>query len=305
MQLAIIGLGKMGMNMARRLIRRNHEVVAYNRTPDKIKEIEREGATGAYSLKEVVIKVHPPRIIWLMLPAGSVVEEHIEQLASLLSEWDIVVDGGNSYYKDSIRRFGYLKSKGIGFIDAGVSGGVWGLKNGYCTMAGGEREAFATVEPIFRDLAPPDGYMYCGGPGAGHFVKMVHNGIEYGMMQAYAEGFEILNASPYREELNFSRLAHLWGQGSVVRSWLLELLESAFKGDDRLSTIRGYVEDSGEGRWTVKEAIDLGVPAGVIALSLMRRFRSRQDESFGDKVIAALRNQFGGHEVKKKKGVGD
>jgi 6-phosphogluconate dehydrogenase len=304
MKLAIIGLGKMGFNMAKRLLLGGHEIIAYNRTEDKTKQIEQEGATGAYSLEGVRDKLSQPRIIWLMLPAGKVVQDTIEQFSSLLSEGDIVVDGGNSYYKDSVQRFGYLATKGIRFLDAGISGGIWGLRNGYCTMVGGERESFELLRPVFAALAPADGYLYCGGPGAGHFVKMIHNGIEYGMMQAYAEGFEILNASSYRGSLNFSELSHLWNQGSVVRSWLLELLESAFGQEDNLSSIMGYVEDSGEGRWTVKEAVDLAVPADVLMLSLFRRFRSRQEDSFGDRVLAALRNQFGGHEVRKK-GVGD
>lgn len=300
MKLAIIGLGKMGMNMAKRLLQNGTEVVAYNRTAEKTKIISQEGAIGVFSLEEVVKSLDAPRIVWLMLPAGNVVDEYIERLSSLLSDKDILIDGGNSYYKDSIRRHGFLKAKGINFIDAGVSGGIWGLKVGYCTMVGGDKKIFKKLIPIFKALAPKDGYLHCGGPGAGHYVKMVHNGIEYALMQSYAEGFEILRASPFKEDMNFSELAHLWNQGSVVRSWLLQLLEDAFKEDDDLSSIKGYVVDSGEGRWTVQEAIDLDVPAEVIMLSLFRRFRSRQDESYGDKVLAALRNQFGGHTVRKK-----
>jgi 6-phosphogluconate dehydrogenase len=300
MKLAIIGLGKMGMNMARRLIQNKIEVVAYNRTPQKTEDIAKEGAIAAFSLEEVIEKLESPRIVWLMLPAGSTVDEYIERLSALLSDGDIIIDGGNSYFKDSIRRHDFLNAKGMHFIDAGVSGGIWGLKVGYCTMVGGDKKVFKKLKSIFTALAPKDGFMYCGGPGAGHYVKMVHNGIEYAMMQSYAEGFEILKASQYSKDLNFSELSHLWNQGSVIRSWLLELLEEAFKEDDDLSSIKGYVEDSGEGRWTVKEAIDLDVPVEVIIMSLFKRFRSRQEESYGDKVLAALRNQFGGHKVIKK-----
>ncbi len=300
MKLAIIGLGKMGMNMARRLIQNKIEVVAYNRTPQKAEDIAKEGAIAAFSLEEVVEKLESPRIVWLMLPAGSTVDEYVERLSALLSDGDIIIDGGNSYFKDSIRRHGFLNAKGMYFIDAGVSGGIWGLKVGYCTMVGGDKKVFKKLKSIFTALAPKDGFMYCGGPGAGHYVKMVHNGIEYAMMQSYAEGFEILKASQYSKDLDFSELSHLWNQGSVIRSWLLELLEDAFKGDNDLSSIKGYVEDSGEGRWTVKEAIDLDVPAEIIIMSLFKRFRSRQEESYGDKVLAALRNQFGGHKVISK-----
>jgi 6-phosphogluconate dehydrogenase len=230
-----------------------------------------------------------------MLPAGKVVDEHIRQLEELLSPGDIVIDGGNSYFKDDIRRAEILAAKEIRYVDAGVSGGIWGLKVGYCMMIGGGRETFQYLEPIFKTLAPENGYLYCGAAGAGHFVKMIHNGIEYGMMQAYGEGFELLNASPYAGEFNYADIANLWNQGSVIRSWLLELLESAFRKDATLSNIKGYVEDSGEGRWTVQQAIESDVPAEVLALSLFRRFRSRQEDTFTDKVTAALRKEFGGH----------
>ncbi|UCG77829.1 MAG: decarboxylating 6-phosphogluconate dehydrogenase [Nitrospirota bacterium] len=300
MKLAIIGLGKMGMNMAKRLLRNKIEVVAFNRTSRKTEQIEQEGAIGAYSLEEVINKTGSPRIIWLMLPAGKAVDEYIERLADMMSDGDIIIDGGNSFYKDSVRRHDFLYSKGIRFIDAGISGGVWGLEAGYCTMVGGDIKTYKYLEPVFRALAPKHGYMYCGATGAGHYTKMVHNGIEYAMMQSYAEGFEILKSSPYRESLNFADLSRLWNQGSVIRSWLLELLERAFADDDDLSDIEGYVEDSGEGRWTVQEAIDLDVPAEVILMSLFKRFRSRQSAPYSDKVIAALRNQFGGHSVKKR-----
>ena len=297
MEVAMIGLGRMGMNMARRLLGGGHSVVVYNRTMDKTAQMEKEGATGTASLEDLIVKLLPPRIMWMMLPAGAVVDEHVEVLSSLLSPGDILVDGGNSYYQDDLRRAERVKSKRIHYMDVGVSGGIWGLKEGYCLMAGGDQADFKTIEPLLRTLAPRDGYLYCGPSGAGHFVKMVHNGIEYGMMQSYGEGFSLLDASPYCSSLDFSKVAHLWNQGSVVRSWLLELLETAFGKDPRLSEIAGVVEDSGEGRWTVQQAIETGVPVPVIALSLFQRFRSREKEAFSDKVLAALRREFGGHAV--------
>jgi 6-phosphogluconate dehydrogenase len=295
MQIAIIGLGRMGINIARRLLLGGHEVVAFNRTPSKTDQLAKEGAIGAYSIPEMVDKLSFPRIIWIMLPAGSTVDEHINKLNEILSPGDIVIDGGNTYYKDDIRRGDQLAEKGIKFMDTGVSGGIWGLEKGYCLMIGGEKETYQYLEPIFKTLAPEKGYLFCGGVGAGHFVKMVHNGIEYGMMQAYGEGFDILEASPYSESLDYAAVSHLWNQGSVVRSWLLELMESAFAKEPKLSDISGYVEDSGEGRWTIQQAIETGVSAPVIALSLMRRFRSQVQDSFSDKVVAALRREFGGH----------
>ena len=297
MKLAMIGLGRMGMNMARRLLAGNHEVVAYNRTAEKTNQLVKEDAVGAYSLQEVTEKLSPPRIAWLMLPAGQLVDDHINQLKVLFSSGDIIIDGGNTYYKDDIRRSKILEEKGIQFIDAGVSGGIWGLKVGYCLMIGGDKDTFHYLEPVFETLAPEDGYLHCGAIGSGHFVKMVHNGIEYGMMQAYGEGFEILEASEYGDYFNYAEIAHLWNQGSVVRSWLLELAEDAFKKDAKLSDIQGYVEDSGEGRWTVQQAMETGVPAEVITLSLLRRFRSRQNNTFTDRVLAALRREFGGHAI--------
>jgi 6-phosphogluconate dehydrogenase len=296
-RIGMIGLGRMGMNMVRRLLRDNHEIVAYNRTPQKTEEIAGEGASAAYSLSEVVDKLSAPRVVWMMLPSGPVVDEHLVQLREILSPGDTVIDGGNTYYKDDIRRADSLLEKGIRFMDVGVSGGIWGLKVGYCLMIGGSRETCRTLEPVFKSLAPKEGYLYCGSTGAGHFVKMIHNGIEYGMMQAYAEGFQILEASPYAESVKYADVAHLWNQGSVVRSWLLELAEEAFSKDGKLRDIRGYVEDSGEGRWTVNQAIETGVSAPVITLSLMNRFRSRDTDSFSDRVIAALRREFGGHAV--------
>jgi 6-phosphogluconate dehydrogenase len=297
----MIGLGRMGMNMARRLIRGNHQVIAYNRTANKTDQIVKEGAVGAYSLSELVENLSPPRVVWLMLPAGPTIDDHLDQLKDLLSNGDMVIDGGNTYYKDDIRRAEMLAEKGIKFLDAGVSGGIWGLEIGYCTMVGGAKEDYEYLEPIFKTLAPEDGYLYCGATGAGHFVKMIHNGIEYGMMQAYGEGFDILEASPYAESLNYAEVAHLWNQGSVIRSWLLELAEAAFKKDPKLSDIRGYVEDSGEGRWTVQQAVETGVSAPVISLSLFRRFRSREEDAYSDKVIAALRREFRGHAVVQAK----
>jgi 6-phosphogluconate dehydrogenase len=302
MFIGMVGLGRMGMNMARRLQRAGHTVVAYNRTGEKTRKLmEEEGVDGAFSLEELIEKLPLPRLVWLMLPAGKVVDDHIEKLRDLLQPGDIVVDGGNTYYRDDKRRFETLSSRGIAFLDVGVSGGIWGLSEGYCLMVGGEKKFFDEIEPVLRSLAPPDGYLYCGETGAGHFIKMVHNGIEYAMMEAYAEGFELLNSSPYGNGVDYGRLAHLWNRGSVIRSWLLELLEDAFSKDPGLESIRGYVEDSGEGRWTVKEAIDLGVPLEAITSSLFRRFRSRTEDSFGERLLAALRNEFGGHPVKEKK----
>ena len=297
MQVGMIGLGRMGMNMAKRLLQGGHRVIAYNRTREKTDLLVKDGAIGAYSLPELVEKLSPPRVVWIMLPAGSAVDEHINQLKEILFPGDIVVDGGNTYYKDDIRRAQTLSGKDIRFMDAGVSGGIWGLKVGYCMMIGGPKETYQYLEPLFKTLAPHDGYLHCGATGAGHFVKMVHNGIEYGMMQAYGEGFEILDASPYGESLNYAEVSHLWNQGSVIRSWLLELAEAAFAKDGKLSDIRGYVEDSGEGRWTIQQAIENGVSAPVIALSLMRRFRSQKEDPFSDRVVAALRREFGGHAV--------
>jgi 6-phosphogluconate dehydrogenase len=297
MKIAMIGLGRMGMNMARRLLQSGHEVVAYNRTPQKTEEIAREGAIEAYSLDEVAQKLSSPRLVWIMLPAGPAIDEHILEFKEILAPGDIVIDGGNTYFKDDIRRAESLAEKKIRFVDVGVSGGIWGLKIGYCLMIGGPKETCQALEPVFESLAPPEGYLYCGPTGAGHFVKMVHNGIEYGMMQAYGEGFQILEASPYADSLNYADVARLWNQGSVVRSWLLELAEAAFSKDVKLTGIRGYVEDSGEGRWTVQQAIESGVSAPVITLSLMNRFQSRDPDSFSDRLIAALRREFGGHAV--------
>jgi 6-phosphogluconate dehydrogenase len=294
----MIGLGRMGGNMSERLIRGGHEVVVFDRTPDVVKRYESLGAIGTANVNEIPAKLKSPRIVWIMVPAGKLVDDMIATLLPELGKGDVIIDGGNSNYHDSMRRAAELQGKGIYFIDCGTSGGIWGLANGYCLMIGAAPEAFALCEPIFRTLAPPDGYARMGPPGSGHYVKMIHNGIEYGMLQAYAEGYEILHAS--RDfKLDLHKIAAVWNHGSVVRSWLNELAEKAFEKDGELSSLRGYVEDSGEGRWTVQEAIDLDVPAPVITLSLLARLRSRQTDSFSAKVIAALRNEFGGHAVKK------
>jgi 6-phosphogluconate dehydrogenase len=298
MQLAMIGLGRMGGNMVQRLLQGGHQVVVFDRSADAVKAHVAFGAKAAKNLGDLCAQLSAPRVVWVMVPAGSAVESTIEELLPGLSKGDIIIDGGNSNFKDSIRRAAGLKEKGIGFIDAGTSGGVWGLTVGYCLMIGASPEAFKACEPIFRTLAPPDGYAHVGPPGAGHYVKMVHNGIEYGMLQAYAEGYEILHASKHFK-LDLHQISAVWNRGSVVRSWLNELAERAFADDADLTALKGYVEDSGEGRWTVQEAIDLDVPAPVITLSLLTRFRSRQSDSFGAKVIAALRNEFGGHAVKR------
>jgi len=294
----MIGLGRMGGNMSERLLKGGHEVVAFDRSPDVTQKYVSQGATGAATLNEVVAKLKAPRVIWIMVPAGKPVDETIAQLLPGLSKGDVIIDGGNSNFHDSMRRAAELKPKGIHFVDSGTSGGIWGLANGYCLMIGASPEAFKLCEPIFKTLAPPDGYAHMGPPGSGHYVKMIHNGIEYGALQAYAEGYEILHASK-DFKLDLHKIAAVWNRGSVVRSWLNELAERAFANDAELSALRGYVEDSGEGRWTVQEAIDLDVPAPVITLSLLARLRSRQADSFSAKVIAALRNEFGGHAVKK------
>jgi 6-phosphogluconate dehydrogenase len=296
MRIGFVGLGRMGANMVRRLVRDGHEVVAYNRTPEKTREIMTEGADGAFSLAELVGKLPAPRAVWVMVPAGDATEAMIAELAELLSPGDTIVDGGNTNFHDDVRRHAMVAAKGLRYVDAGTSGGVWGLQVGYCMMVGGDRDAVAPLEPIFRSLAPADGYAHVGGPGAGHYVKMVHNGIEYGLMQAYAEGFEIMHASGY--DLDLAQVSGIWRYGSVVRSWLLDLLHDALSGNPDFDGIKDWVADSGEGRWTVQEAIDRDVPAPVITLSLQARFRSRQDESYGAKVLAALRNEFGGHAVK-------
>lgn len=298
MKIGFIGLGKMGYNMVQRLLHDKHEVVVFNRDKSKIDEIAKKGAIPSYSLEELVSKLPERKVVWLMVPSGKPVDENLDALLSLLQKNDIIIDGGNSFWRESQKRAEKAAAKGIHFLDCGTSGGVWGLKNGYCLMYGGEKEAADFVEPIFKTLAPEHGYVYCGQSGTGHLVKMVHNGIEYGMMQAYAEGFEILQKSPYN--INITKVADAWQYGSVIRSWLLELAVDAFKEDPNLEKLEDYVQDSGEGRWTVQTAMDFEVPAHVITASLYTRFQSRQDESFAMKVLAALRNQFGGHAVKTK-----
>lgn len=289
MKIGLIGLGRMGAGIAERLRRSGHEVVGYDRDP-AISEVA--------SLTELVDALSPPRVVWVMVPAGEPTEATLKELAGLVSSGDILIDGGNSYYKDSKRRAQELSERGISFLDAGTSGGVWGLEAGFCLMVGGPPDAFATVEPILATLAPEEGYAHVGPSGAGHYTKMVHNGIEYGMLQAYAEGFDLLQASDF--DLDLHQLSALWNHGSVVRSWLLELAERAFAKDPKLEALRGYVDDSGEGRWTVVEAVERGVAAGTLAQSLFSRFTSREENPFSMRVIAALRNEFGGHAVKRQ-----
>ncbi|MBK7397855.1 MAG: decarboxylating 6-phosphogluconate dehydrogenase [Myxococcales bacterium] len=297
MQIALVGLGKMGGNMVQRLLGGGHEVVAYDRSPEAVAHVVEKGAVGASSLADMVSKLKAPKTVWLMLPAGDPTESTVREIAALLGKGDAIIDGSNANWQDTKRRAHELEPKGIDFVDSGTSGGVWGLKNGYCLMIGGAKPTVDRLSPIFTTLAPPDGWAHVGPAGAGHFVKMVHNGIEYGLMQAYAEGFEILEKSEFSPDLH--QVTHLWNQASVVRSWLLELAESAFQKDAKLEGIQGWVDDSGMGRWTVQAAIDESVPAPVLTMALQMRFRSRQDQSFAAKVCAALRNEFGGHAVKK------
>jgi 6-phosphogluconate dehydrogenase len=300
MQIALIGLGKMGYNLALNLRNHGHALVTYDQTAALTGQIAQEpGIETATSLEHLVEMLSPRRVIWLMVPAGPIVDEVIEGLLPHLSPGDILIDGGNSNYKDTVRRYLRLKSLEIDFLDCGTSGGTSGALNGACTMIGGDREIYEHCKPVFDDLSLPGGTQYVGASGAGHFVKMVHNGIEYGMMQAIAEGFEVLEKSAY--DFDFQQIAELWNQGSVVRSWLMELSANAFRKDPDLSAIRGVMHASGEGKWTLETALDLGVPTPVIALSLMMRYRSLQDDSFAGKVVAALRNEFGGHAVVKSK----
>ncbi|MCZ2109019.1 MAG: decarboxylating 6-phosphogluconate dehydrogenase [Dehalococcoidia bacterium] len=287
MKIGVVGLGRMGAGITKRLQEHGHEVSGYDHDP---------AISPTHSLQELVAGLPTPRVVWVMVPAGDPTEATVTQLASLMADGDIVIEGGNSYYRDSIRRAEMMKARGIQFLDAGTSGGIWGLEVGFCLMVGGPETAFRMVEPIFADLAPAGGYALVGPSGAGHFVKMVHNGIEYGMLQAYAEGFDLLHAADF--PLDLHSIAAVWNQGSVVRSWLLELAERALAKDPGLDALRGYVDDSGEGRWTVLEAVERGVPATSIAHALFARFSSRESDSFAMKMIAALRNEFGGHAVK-------
>jgi 6-phosphogluconate dehydrogenase len=294
MKIGMVGLGRMGANMTKRLIEHGHEVVAHDRNPDAVKAIAEDGAEGCDSLEATVAALASPRAVWVMVPSGDPTTHTINTLSTLLEPGDTIIDGGNSNYHSAVQTAARLQEKGISFVDAGVSGGVWGLKVGYCLMVGGEDAAVARLEPIFTALAPPDGYAHVGPPGAGHYTKMIHNGIEYGMLQAYAEGFALLEAA---EEfaLDLHQIAHLWNQGSVVRSWLLELMDLALETPEEFNKIKGYVEDSGEGRWTVAEAIERSISAPVITAALFARFASRDDERFAARIVAALRNQFGGH----------
>ncbi|MEW6247172.1 MAG: phosphogluconate dehydrogenase (NAD(+)-dependent, decarboxylating) [Nitrospirota bacterium] len=297
MELGFIGLGKMGMNMVVRLQRDRHRVVVYDRATDLIKQAESQGCVGASSIADLVAKLSPPRAVWIMVPSGAPTEETVRAVAALLQSGDIVVDGGNTDFHDDVRRAAELKPRGIHYIDAGTSGGVWGLKLGYCLMIGGEAAPVTRLAPVFQTLAPEHGWARVGGHGAGHYVKMVHNGIEYSMMQGYAEGFELLSKSDY--SLDLAQVAELWMHGSVVRSWLLELAAGALKEDPRLEKLKGYVQDSGEGRWMVEDALEKAVPVPTLTAALFTRFRSRQEESFAEKMLAALRNAFGGHAVRR------
>jgi 6-phosphogluconate dehydrogenase len=298
MNMGIVGLGRMGMGIGTRLVRDGHAISGFDVTPAKKSDAVTNGISWMDSIRSLAAALPAPKIIWLMVPSGQPVDDAIADVLHVLSEGDVIIDGGNSYFKDSIRRSEECSRSGVSFIDCGVSGGVWGLEEGFCLMAGGDKDAFDKIEPILKSLAPKNGYRHVGPSGAGHFVKMVHNGVEYGMLQAYGEGFEIMHASQF--DLDLKSISELWNSGSVVRSWLLELATHAFDKSPNLDEIAGWVEDTGEGRWTVQQAIDSNVPAPVITLSLLERLRSRQPESFSAKVIAALRQQFGGHAVKRE-----
>ena len=300
MEVGIIGLGRMGGSLTERLVRGGHEVVAFDRNAEAVSAAAALGARPATSLADLVARCRAPRVCWVMLPAGAPTEQTIQALYHILDVDDVVVDGGNSRYTDSQRRGALLADRGVHFLDCGTSGGVRGLRTGYCLMVGGAPEAFRRLEPVFATLGPQHGYLHTGPVGTGHYVKMIHNGIEYGMLQAYAEGFELMARHEF--DLDLAAIAHLWQHGSVVRSWLLELAAEALGKDSKLEGIRGYVEDSGEGRWTVEEAIRLGVPLPALAFSLFERFRSRQEDAWGDRFIAALRQEFGGHAVRMREG---
>jgi 6-phosphogluconate dehydrogenase len=297
MQLGFVGLGRMGGNMVTRLLRGGHEVVAYDRARGAVSAAAGGGARGADSLEALVRALAPPRHVWVMVPAGEPTESTLAALAPLLAPDDTIVDGGNTHYKDDVRRALELGRRNINYVDAGTSGGIWGLANGYCLMVGGERAAVERLAPVFTTLAPPEGWLHVGGPGSGHYVKMIHNGVEYAMMQAYAEGFELMSASAYG--LDLPRIAALWNRGSVVRSWLLELTAEALAREPTLASLPPWVEDSGEGRWTVEDAVEKAVPAPTITAALFARFRSRRQNSFADRLLAALRNAFGGHAVRR------
>jgi 6-phosphogluconate dehydrogenase len=297
MELGFVGLGKMGMNMVTRLRRDQHHVVVFDRTTDLIKQAEQQGCVGAASLADMVAKLSPPRAVWIMVPSGAPTEDTVQAVAALLQAGDTIIDGGNTKFHDDVRRAAALKPRGIHYVDAGTSGGIWGLKIGYCLMVGGEAPVVKRLGPIFTTLAPENGWAHVGGCGAGHYVKMVHNGIEYSMMQGYAEGFELMSKSEYN--LDLARIADLWMHGSVVRSWLLELGAGALSQDPKLDKLKGYVQDSGEGRWMILDAIEKDVPVPTLTAALFTRFRSRQQETFAEKMLAALRNAFGGHAVRR------
>ncbi len=297
MDIGFIGLGKMGMNMVTRLSQGGHRVVAYDRSADVITQAESKGATGATSLEDLISKLPKPRAVWVMVPSGDPTEDTIRHLSTILEKDDIVIDGGNTKFHDDVRRAADLKKRNIHYVDAGTSGGIWGLQIGYCLMVGGEKGPVTHLAPAFTTLAPENGWSHVGGHGAGHYVKMVHNGIEYSMMQGYAEGFELMSKSDYK--LDLANIADLWMHGSVVRSWLLELAAGALKDDPKLAGLKGYVQDSGEGRWMLMDALDKDVPVPTLSTALFTRFRSRQEESFAEKMLAALRNAFGGHSVKR------
>ncbi|MDH4153463.1 MAG: decarboxylating 6-phosphogluconate dehydrogenase [Nitrospira sp.] len=297
MELGFIGLGKMGMNMVIRLRRDQHRVVVYDRSNDLIQQAEGHGCVGSTSLADLVSKLSAPRAVWIMVPSGTPTEETVQAVAALLKPGDTIIDGGNTRFHDDVRRAAVLKTQGLHYVDAGTSGGIWGLKVGYCLMVGGEEAAVQRLAPLFKTLAPDNGWAHVGAVGAGHYVKMVHNGIEYSMMQGYAEGFELMSKSEYK--LDLGRVADLWMHGSVVRSWLLELAVGALKQDPKLEQLKGYVQDSGEGRWMIADAIEKDVPVPTLTTALFTRFRSRQDQSFAEKMLAALRNAFGGHAIRR------
>ena len=296
MRLAMMGLGKMGAGMSRRLMRAGHEVVGFDLNPEAVADLVKDGSIPAESVEDALKQLDAPRVVWLMLPAGSPTQDSIDHVAAILQAGDIIIDGGNSRYTDAVGRAAALLAKGIHFLDAGVSGGIWGLENGFCLMVGGVEEAVAVARPAFEALAPPDGFAHVGPPGAGHYVKMVHNGIEYGLMQAYAEGFELMDAAD-EFKLDLHQIADLWRNGSVVRSWLLDLAERALADGSEFAEIQPVVADSGEGRWTIQDAIDRAVPMPVITQALYTRFASRDVHAFAPRLLAALRNQFGGHPV--------
>jgi 6-phosphogluconate dehydrogenase len=298
MQLGFVGLGRMGLNMTARLARHGHQVTAFDLNADAVAAAARSGVQGVTSLDAFASTLAAPRAVWIMVPAGAATESTVAALATRLSPDDVIIDGGNTYYRDDVRRAEELRAKGIHYVDAGTSGGIWGLEEGYCLMVGGDEEICRRLEPVFHALAPPGGYLRTGPHGAGHFVKMIHNGIEYGLMQAYAEGFDLLQASDY--ELDLAKVAQLWMRGSVVRSWLLELAGRALAEDPRLEGVEAFVADSGEGRWTLQEAIERGLPAPALTSALFTRFRSREANPFAERLLAALRQQFGGHAVKRR-----